>query len=103
MLVKHIGDVFPRCRVSFGASGQENRSYRVSFGRFRRHLPGFRCARDARGGAKQFYDLFNRIDMTKKVFEYRTFISLKQLEYLIRTEQTDPQFFWTNEDRRSTG
>ena len=53
--------------------------------------------------SKQLYDLFKRIDMTKKIFEYRTFMSLKQLEYLIRTQQTDPQFFWTNEDRRSTG
>ena len=98
-----VGEVFPGCRVSFGASGQENRSYRVPFEKIRKHLPGFRCAWDARRGAKQLYNLFKRIDMTKKVFEYRTFMSLKQLEYLIRTQQTDPQFFWTNEDGRSTG
>jgi len=55
-----------------------------------------------RRGAKQLYDLFKRIDMTKKVFEYRT-LSLKQLGYLIRTRQTDPQFFWTNDDRRNIG
>ena len=35
--------------------------------------------------------------MTKEVFEYRTFTRLKQLEYLIRTQQIDPQFFWRNE------
>jgi hypothetical protein len=73
--------------VSFGASGQENRSYRVSFEKIRKHLPGFRCAWDARRGAKQLYDLFKRIDMTKDVLEYRTFTRLKQLEYLIRAEQ----------------
>lgn len=32
----------------------------------------------------------------KEVFEYRTFTRLKQLEYLIRTQQIDPQFLWTN-------
>ena len=35
--------------------------------------------------------------MTKEVFKYRTFTRLKQLEYLIRTQQIDPQFFWTSE------
>ena len=92
-----VGEVFPDCRVSFGAPGQDNRSYRVSFEKIRKHLPGFRCAWDARRGAKQLYDLFKRIDMTKDVFECRTFTRLKQLEYLIRTQQIDPQFFWTSE------
>ena len=92
-----VGEAFPGCRVSFGAPGQDNRSYRVSFEKIRKHLAGFRCAWDARRGAKQLYDLFERIDMTKDVFECRTFTRLKQLEYLIRTQQIDPQFFWTSE------
>jgi hypothetical protein len=77
----------------FGVSGQENRSYRVSFEKIRKNLPGFRCAWDARRGAKQLYDLFKRIDMTKDVLEYLTFTRLKQLEYLIRPQQIDRQFF----------
>ena len=67
------------------------------FEKIRKHLPGFACEWDARRGAEQLYDVFGRIDMTKEVFEYRTFTRLKQLEYLIRTQQIDPQFFWTNE------
>jgi len=92
-----VGEVFPDCSVSFGAPGQDNRSYRVSFEKIRKHLPGFRCAWDARRGAKQLSDLFKRIDMTKEVFEDRTFTRLKQLEYLIQTQQIDSHFFWTNE------
>jgi nucleoside-diphosphate-sugar epimerase len=90
-----VGEIFPDCCVSFGAPGQDNRSYRVCFEKIRKHLPAFRCAWDARRGAKQLYDLFERIDMTQDVFECRTFTRLKQLEYLIRTQQIDPQFFWT--------
>jgi hypothetical protein len=86
--------VFPGCRVSFGTASRDNRSYRVSFEKIRKHLPGFRCAWDARRGAKQLHDLFRTIKMTKEIFEYRTFTRLKQLEYLIRTQQIDPQFFW---------
>src|SRR6266446_8012159 len=96
-IAETVGNVFPGCRVSFGAPSGVNRSYGVSFEKIRKHLPGFACEWNARRGAEQLHDLFKRIDMTKEVFEYRTFTRLKQLEYLIRTQQIDPQFFWTNE------
>ena len=33
-------------------------------------------------------------DLTAEVFQHRTFTRLKQLEYLIRTQQIDDHFFW---------
>ena len=89
-------NTLPNLGTSFGAPGQDNRSCRVSFEKLRKHLPGFKCVWDARREAKQLYDLFKWIDMTKEVFEYRTFTRLKQLEYLIRTQQIDHPFFWIN-------
>jgi nucleoside-diphosphate-sugar epimerase len=90
-----VAETFPGCTVSFGASGEDNRSYRVSFDKIRRHLPDFHCAWDARRGARQLYSLFKRIEMSSEVFEYRTFTRLKQLEYLLRTRQIDKNFYWT--------
>ena len=96
--VKEIAEIvaatFPGCSLAFGASGSDNRSYRVSFEKIRKHLPGFKCAWDARRGAAQLFELFKRIDMTPEVFEFRTFTRLKQLEYLIKTQQIDEHFFW---------
>lgn len=92
-----VAEVFPGCRVRFGAPGQDNRSYRVSFEKIRKHLPGFCCTWDARRGARQLYELFKSINMTEEVFAFRTFTRLKQLEYLLRTQQIDPQFFWTSQ------
>jgi nucleoside-diphosphate-sugar epimerase len=89
-----VGDVFPDCRVSFGAPGQDNRSYRVSFEKIRKHLPTFKSRWDARRGAEQLLRLFQRVEMTGDSFEYRTFTRLKQLEYLLRTRQIDQDFFW---------
>jgi nucleoside-diphosphate-sugar epimerase len=89
-----VAEVFVGCRVTFGPPSADNRSYRVSFEKIRKHLPGFKCAWDARRGAQQLYDLFRRIDMPPEVFGHRTFTRLKQLEYLIRTQQIDEQFFW---------
>jgi nucleoside-diphosphate-sugar epimerase len=91
-----VGEIFPGCSVSFGAPSSDNRSYRVSFEKIRKHLPRFKCQWDARRGAEQLLGLFRRIDMTEDVFQFRTFTRLKQLEYLIRTRQIDDNFFWTN-------
>jgi nucleoside-diphosphate-sugar epimerase len=90
-----VGDVFPGCTVSFGPPSPDNRSYRVSFEKIRKHLPGFECQWDAKRGAEQLLELFQRIDMTEEVFNYRSFTRLKQLQYLIRTHQIDDNFFWT--------
>jgi nucleoside-diphosphate-sugar epimerase len=89
-----VAETFPGCRLSFGAPSPDNRSYRVSFEKIRKHLPGFKCAWDARRGAQQLYELFKKIDMPSEVFQHRTFTRLKQLEYLIRTKQIDGDFFW---------
>ena len=91
-----VAEVFPGCEASFGPPDPDNRSYRVSFEKIRKHLPGFKCRWDARRGAQQLLDLFRRVDMTEEMFQCRTFTRLKQLEYLIRTRQIDESFFWTD-------
>ena len=89
-----VAGTFTGCRLTFGPPSPDNRSYRVSFDKIRKHLPGFQCAWDARRGAQQLLALFKRIDMPPEVFQHRTFTRLKQIEYLICTRQIDEQFFW---------
>lgn len=90
-----IADIFKGCKLSFGDSGADNRSYRVSFEKINTILPGFKCDWNAQRGAQQLFDLFSQIDMTEETFLSRGFTRLKQLEYLIRTQQIDQDFFWT--------
>jgi nucleoside-diphosphate-sugar epimerase len=90
-----VGDVFPGCSITFGPASPDNRSYRVSFNKIRKHLPAFKCRWNARRGVEQLLNLFRRIDVTEEVFQCRAFTRLKQLEYLIRTGQIDDDFFWT--------
>jgi len=89
-----VSETFPGCKLSFGDSGSDNRSYRVSFEKINTQLPGFKCEWDAKRGAQQLYNVFKQIDMTPEMFEFRGFTRLKQLEYLIRTQQIDQDFFW---------
>ena len=89
-----VAETFKGCQLSFGDSGADNRSYRVSFEKINKTLPGFKCEWDAARGAQQLFDLFNLIDMSQDTFLFRGFTRLKQLEYLIRTKQIDRDFFW---------
>ena len=89
-----VADVFPDCELSVGDSGGDNRSYRVSFDKINSQLPGFACQWNARRGAEQLREWFERIDMSLERFEFRAFTRLKQLEFLIRTNQIDTEFYW---------
>ncbi|HEY9779393.1 MAG TPA: SDR family oxidoreductase [Leptolyngbyaceae cyanobacterium] len=89
-----VAQIFTGCQLSFGQNGSDNRSYRVSFDKINKTLPGFKCEWDAVRGAQQLFDLFTQIDMTEETFLFRGFTRLKQLEYLLRTQQIDRDFFW---------
>lgn len=90
-----IADIFKGCQLTFGNNGADNRSYRVSFDKINQTLPGFKCEWNALLGAQQLFDLFTQIDMSQDMFLFRGFTRLKQLEYLIRTQQIDRDFFWS--------
>lgn len=93
-LAEIVADVFPGCELSFGDLGSDNRSYRVNFDKINSVLPGFSCEWTAERGARQLRTLFEQIDLTTADFEWRGYTRLKQLEYLLRTEQIDEQFYW---------
>jgi nucleoside-diphosphate-sugar epimerase len=89
-----VASAFPGCETTFGSQGADNRSYRVNFDKVSKHLPDFKCTWDVEKGAQQFNQLFQQIDFTREDFESRGFTRLKQLQYLIRTQQIDNDFFW---------
>lgn len=97
--VKEIADivarVFPGCEVTLGTAHGDTRTYRVSFDKINARLPGFRCRRNALTGARELRELFERIGLSREMFEFRAFTRLRQLEYLIKTRQLDEHFFWS--------
>ena len=89
-----VSEAFPGCSLAMGSNNGDNRSYRVSFEKIKTLLPNFKCRRDAKAGAHQFKELFERIQMPAEVFEFRAFTRLKQIEHLISTGQVDQGLFW---------
>jgi nucleoside-diphosphate-sugar epimerase len=88
-----VADTFAGCELTFGAPSGDNRSYRVSFAKIRRHLPDFRCRWSAADGARQLRAVFERIGMTRDLFEAPPFTRLKQLKHLVETGQIDADFY----------
>jgi len=89
-----VGKAFPGCKTTFGDSGGDNRSYRVSFDKINTQLPGFSCDYSAEKGAAELYKLFKRIDMNRETFASRPYTRLKQLKFLLETKQLTDGLFW---------
>lgn len=89
-----VAQAYPGCELSFGPPGGDNRSYRVSFAKIREELPGFQCRWDARQGARQLHDVFERIGLDAATFNARPFTRLKQIKYLVASGQVDKSLFW---------
>jgi len=91
-----VGEAIPGCEITFGASGGDTRSYRVSFDKIQSGLPGFACTHDARCGARELVDIFAAIGMTREAFQFRAFTRLAQLRHLLESGQLDASLRWTS-------
>lgn len=89
-----VAEVFPGCKLSFGVADADNRSYRVSFDKILKQVPGFKCKYDVKAGALQLRQVFEKIGFTEANFKDKAFTRLKQLEYLIANGKIDNDFFW---------
>lgn len=98
-IVREIAEVvnrtFPGCEITYGSSGGDNRSYRVSFEKIRQHMPGFMCQWSAERGAQQLKTVFDRIQLDEAMFNAAPFTRLTELRHLRETQQLDPQLLWT--------
>lgn len=89
-----VGNAFPGCKTTFGDSGGDNRSYRVSFDKINTRLPGFSCEYSAEKGASELYDLYKKIDLDPETFTANPYTRLKQLKFLLKTNQLTKDLYW---------
>ena len=89
-----VARTFPGCELTIGSSGGDTRSYRVSFAKIRAHMPDFATAWSAERGARQLKAVFDRIGLTRAMFEAEPFTRLKELKHLRATGQLDERLHW---------
>lgn len=89
-----VAKAFPGCEVTSGPPSSDNRSYRVSFDKIATRLPGFQSRWTAQRGAEELRALFERVEFSREMHEFRAYTRLKQLKYLQRTGQVDEDLLW---------
>lgn len=90
-----VANTFPGCELTIGEQGGDTRSYRVSFAKIRDHMPEFRTSWTAERGARQLKAVFDRIGLTKEMFETPPYTRLRELRYLQDSGQIDQKLYWT--------
>jgi nucleoside-diphosphate-sugar epimerase len=98
-----VAETFPGCKLSFGKTDGDNRSYRVNFDKINSDLPGFKCRHSARTGARELFELFQRINMSAETFDFRAYTRLKQLQHLLNTREIDDDFYWSSREEHTHG
>ncbi|WP_207482598.1 NAD-dependent epimerase/dehydratase family protein [Arenibaculum pallidiluteum] len=79
-----VADVVPGCQVDFASdAGPDKRSYRVSFEKIARTLPGFRPVWDARMGAEQLHAAYRASDLTLDAFEGTRYQRISHIRSLL--------------------
>ena len=89
-----ISQTFPNCRLSLGDSTGDHRDYRANFDKIHERLPGFECRHDVASGARQLLAVFQAVDMSTELFEFRGHTRIKQMQHLLATRQVDDRYFW---------
>jgi nucleoside-diphosphate-sugar epimerase len=94
-IAERVAAGVPGAAVTFGAGGgADSRTYNISFGKIRRHLPDFRPAWTLELGIWQLHTTLLAVGLTVEDFLGRRYTRLKQLQYLLETKQLDPGLRW---------
>jgi nucleoside-diphosphate-sugar epimerase len=88
-------ETVPGSRVEYATDGgPDKRNYRVDFSKIRANLPNFQMKWNARKGAQELYETYQRVKFTLDDFEGQKFKRIAQLEHLIKTDQVDENLRW---------
>lgn len=91
-LAEVVAEVVPNCKVEFADdAGPDKRSYRVSFDKIQKTLPGFKPQWDARMGAEQLYKAYRSSGLTLEEFEGPRYQRIAHINKLLSEGILDSQ------------
>jgi nucleoside-diphosphate-sugar epimerase len=93
-----VKETVPGCEIAFAdGAGPDLRNYRADFSKIERVLPSFRPEWDARKGAKQLYEAYQRIGLRLEDFEGPRYRRIDQLKALLASGHLGPDLRWAKE------
>ena len=97
-LAEIVKDTVPGCRIEYAPdAGPDKRCYRVDCSKIARILPDFQPQWDARKGAAELYEAYQKVGLTLEEFEGTRYQRIAHIKYLISNELLDEELRWQRE------
>lgn len=94
-LAEIVAETVPGCEVEIAEdAGPDKRTYRVDFGKIERRLPGFRPRWTVRRAARELYDAYRRIGLTREDFDGPSFKRLAHIQRLLASDRLSRDLRW---------
>ena len=97
-LAEIVKDLVPDCRIEYAeGAGPDPRSYRVDCSKLARTLPDFQPKWDARLGAAELCQAYERIGMTMEEFQGSRYNRVIRIKDLLATGHLDDTLRWASQ------
>ena len=90
-LAEIVAETVPGSHVEYATDGgPDKRCYRINCDKIQRVLPGFVPKWNARQGAKELYDAYRAVGLTRDDVEKGRYIRIRQIQQLLQDGRVDP-------------
>ena len=97
-LAQIVKETVPNCRVEYAPdAGPDKRCYRVDCSKIAKVLPNFKPQWNARKGAEELYQVYQKVGLTLEEFEGTKYQRIAHIKYLISNELLDGELRWQTE------
>jgi nucleoside-diphosphate-sugar epimerase len=94
-LAEIVRETVPGCRVEYARDAEpDKRTYRVDFGKIARTLPEFRPQWDARRGAQELYQAYQKYGVKLEEFEGPKYKRIDHIKLLLKEGYLDQTLRW---------
>ena len=98
-----VEETVPGCRIEYAEdAGPDKRTYRVDFSKIARMLPEFKPQWDARRGAQQLYEAYQKIGLKVEDIEGPRYMRINHIRQLLSTNRLDATLRWREEQIASS-
>lgn len=94
-LAEIVKETVPNCRVEFAPDVEpDKRTYRVDFSKIKRMLPEFKPQWNARRGAQELYEAYQKLGVKLEEFEGPKYKRIDHIKQLLSSGQLDESLRW---------
>jgi nucleoside-diphosphate-sugar epimerase len=95
-LAEIVAETVPGCEIEYApGGGPDKRCYRVNCEKIRLSLPNFNPQWTARKGARELYDAYRAIGLTKEDLSGDRYLRINRIQRLLNAGELDGSLHWT--------